>query len=455
MTNQGIKFHSTNHEAPDADFKTAILKGQAPDKGLYMLNEIPKVKKEELERFSRMALYEIGYTVTSKIIGNQIPEQRLKEIVKDALNFDVPIDQITGNDYICYLDQGPTCSFKDFGARTLARVMEYFLDTEDREAIILTATSGDTGGAVAQAFYEMSRIKVVVLYPKHEISDLQRKQMTTLGKNVTAIGIEGKFDDCQRMVKNAFADPDLKDYNLSSANSINFGRLLPQTLYYFWSYSRITSDIEEEVIFSVPSGNFGNLMGGLIAHQMGLPVKKFISAVNENDEFPRFLETGKYEKVEPSKKCISNAMNVGHPSNFARLIDLYGGQIDEKGNMHQDPDMNKIKRDITSYSISDDLTKKTISKFYKEYEKILEPHGAVGWAALIKYREDHPEHENYTSITLETADPAKFPDEIIALTDITPEIPSSLQKIQNRKEIPNPAEISNYSDFKTFLMINF
>ncbi|MFO8017698.1 MAG: threonine synthase [Promethearchaeia archaeon] len=455
MTQKGIEFYSTNHEAPDVDFKTAILTGQAPDKGLYMLTEIPKIEREELKQFGEMQLHEIGFNITSKIIGDQIPEEKLEEIVKDALNFEVPIDRITEDDYICYLDQGPTCSFKDFGARTLARVMEYFLSIEDRDVIILTATSGDTGGAVAQAFYEMSRIKVVVLYPQHEISDLQRKQMTTLGKNITAIGIEGKFDDCQRMVKNAFADPDLEKYNLSSANSINFGRLLPQTLYYFWSYSKVVSDIDEQVIFSVPSGNFGNLMGGLIAHHMGLPVKKFIAAVNENDEFPRFLETGKYEKVEPSKKCISNAMNVGHPSNFARLIDLYNGKIDEKGNMHKTPDLEQIKRDIASYSITDALTKETISKFYDNFEKILEPHGAVGWAALKKYRRDHPEHKKFTSITFETADPAKFPNEIISLTDVTPEMPQSLDKIQNKDEIPNPVEITEYSDFKTYLLDNF
>jgi threonine synthase len=455
MNGQGIKFHSTNLEAPDVDFKTAILEGQAPDKGLYMLNSIPKLTEDELKKFSEMQLHEIGFNILSKIIGNQIPIDKLKEIVRDALNFAVPVEKITEYDHICYLDQGPTCSFKDFGARTLARMMEYFLSIEERDIIILTATSGDTGGAVAQAFYEMSRIKVIVLYPKNEISDLQRKQMTTLGKNVTAIGIKGKFDDCQRMVKTAFADSDLKEHNLSSANSINFGRLLPQTLYYFWSYSRIISDITKKVIFSVPSGNFGNLMGGLIAYHMGLPVEKFISAVNENDEFPQFLETGKYEKVEPSKKCISNAMNVGHPSNFARLIDLYDGQIDEKGNMHKQPDLRKIRNDITSYSITDEVTKKTISQFYKKHKKIIEPHGAVGWAALKSFRRDSPDFKNIPSITLETADPAKFPDEIIELTNITPETPESLQKIQNRKEIPNPVEISKYEDFKSFLLKEF
>jgi threonine synthase len=333
--------------------------------------------------------------------------------------------------------------------------MQYFLTEDDNKAVILTATSGDTGGAVAQAMYGMSRIKVVVLYPKDEISDLQRKQMTTLGKNVTAIGISGKFDDCQRLVKTAFADPDLKHINLSSANSINFGRLLPQTLYYFWGYSRVAENRGEEIIFSVPSGNFGNLMGGLIANRMGLPVKKFISAVNENDEFPKFIETGAYEKVEPSRKCISNAMNVGHPSNLARLIDLYGGHLDEVGVMHKDANMEDIRKDIISYSITDELTKETISEFYNNYQKLLEPHGAVGWAALERYRKSFPKDKQFKAINFETADPAKFPDEIIALTKVTPKIPNSLEIIQNKKEIPNPVEISKYEDFKNFLRDNF
>jgi len=455
MNQKGLMFHSTNRNTGDVDFKTAILRGQALDKGLYMLNEIPKLNPEQIYSFKDLTLPEIGHVIISKIIGNLIPEDKLREIIKDALNFIVPVEKINDRDYLCYLDRGPTCSFKDFGARMLARMVEYFLEIDDKNIIILTATSGDTGGAVAQAFYEMSRIKVVVLYPKREISELQRKQMTTLGKNVTAIGIDGKFDDCQKLVKTAFADTELEYLNLSSANSINFGRLLPQTLYYFWSYSRVVEQQAEEVIFSVPSGNFGNLMGGLIAFNMGLPVRKFISAVNENDEFPRFLDTGVYEKVEPSKNCISNAMNVGHPSNFARLIDLYGGQIDELETMHEDPDLNRIKRDIVSYSISDDLTKQSIVDFYQQYRKIIEPHGAVGWASLQLYRKENPDNNEFKSITLETADPAKFPDEIISLIDIIPNMPKSLEIIQNKEEIPINAEIKEYKDFYKFLKRNF
>ncbi len=420
-----------------------------------MLNNIPRLTNETIDTFKNMDFVEIANNIIARFIGNIISQEKLQQIVNNALNFKVPIEKIANNDYVCYLDRGPTCSFKDFGARTLARLMEHFLETDNKNITILTATSGDTGGAVAQAFYKMSRIKVVVLYPKNEISDLQRKQMTTVGENITAFGIEGKFDDCQKIVKTAFSDKELKHINLSSANSINFGRLVPQTLYYFWSYSRIVSKKNEKVIFSVPSGNFGNLTGGLIAKKMGLPIKRFISAVNENNEFPTFLRTGIYTKVEPSINCISNAMNVGHPSNLARIFDLYGGQIDEKGIIDRIPNIEELRNDIVSYSISDEATKDAIINFYNQYKKIIEPHGAVGWAALQIYRNSYPKNNDVKSITFETADPSKFPEEIIKLIDIVPEMPDSLKIIQDKPEFPNPKEISDYSDFKGFLLEDF
>ncbi len=446
-----IKYHSTNYDTPHVDFKTAVLRGQALDKGLYMLNEIPKLSRDKINNFKSLALHEIGFEVISEFVDDIIPDHDLKIILKDALNFSIPIEKFRKNDSICYLDQGPTASFKDFGARILARIMDYFLKVDDKNIVILTATSGDTGGAVAQAFFGMKKIRVIVLFPENEISELQRKQMTTLGKNITAIGIKGKFDDCQSLVKKAFNDPDLKDVGLSSANSINVGRLIPQTIYYFYGYSRVIEELEEKVIFSVPSGNFGNLMGGLIAYNMGLPVRKFISAVNENDAFPRFLETGVYEKVEPSKKCISNAMNVGHPSNFARIIDLYNGQIDETGVIHKNPNLNQLRENIVSYSITDEITKETIADFYNKYHKIIEPHGAVGWACLEIYRNKYLEDKNYKSICFETADPAKFPNEIMSLINITPNMPKSLMTIQNKKEIQKSVEITSYHDFKLFI----
>jgi threonine synthase len=450
-----MNFHSTNYNSKDVDFKTAILKGQAIDKGLYMLNKIPRIDQKIIASFRNMNFIEIAFNIILKFTGNIIPKADLKKILNEALNFKIPLEKIESNDYICYLDNGPTCSFKDFGARTLARIMEYFLEIENKNLTILTATSGDTGGAVAQAFYKMPRIKVVVLYPRNEISTLQRKQMTTLGENVIALGIDGKFDDCQRLVKTAFADGDLEQLNLSSANSINCGRLLPQTLYYFWSYSRVIEKEGEEVIFSVPSGNFGNLTAGLIGKRMGLPVKKFISAVNENDEFPQFLRSGIYKKVEPSKNCISNAMNVGHPSNLARIFDLYGGRIDETGNVHKVPNMSEIRNDIISYSISDNTTKDTIINFFNKYQKLIEPHGAVGWAAINIYRKTYPEQKNLKSITFETANPSKFPNEIISLINVTPEMPNSLKKITKSKEFLNLKTIKQYKDFKNFLIEEF
>ena len=450
-----IKLHSTNRNAPQVDFKDAILKGQAPDKGLYMLDEIPQLNNEEIFSFRDLELPQIAYRVLLKIIGDLIPKKQLESIINRALNFEIPIKHVSNHDYMMYIDQGPTCSFKDVGARMLARLMEYFLEVENKNVIIITATSGDTGGAVAQAFYEMNRIKVIVLYPKNEVSNLQRKQMTTLGKNVSAIGINGKFDDCQRYAKNAFADKDLEYLNLTSANSINFGRLLPQTLYYFWGYSRVAEDLGEKVIFSVPSGNFGNLVGGLIAFKMGLPVKKFISAVNENDEFPRYVKSGKYQKVEPSKNCLSSAMNVGHPSNLARLIEMYGGQIDETGIVYKDPDLARIRNDIYAISITDEDTKKAIKDFYKKYTKIIEPHGAVGWAALQAYRKESPMDRGIKSITIETAHPAKFPEAIISLLNITPELPAEIARVQSSPEFPSPVEINTYEDFKKYMQSKY
>ncbi len=420
-----------------------------------MLNKIPSLTDDTIDSFKNMDFVEIANDIIAKFIGNIISQEKLQQIVKNALNFKVPVEKIANNDYLCYLDRGPTCSFKDFGARTLARIMEHFLEVDNKKITILTATSGDTGGAVAQAFYKMSRIKVVVLYPENEISDLQRKQMTTLGENIVAFGIKGKFDDCQKLVKTAFSDKELKHNNLSSANSINFGRLVPQTLYYFWSYSRIVDKKNEKVIFSVPSGNFGNLTGGLIAKKMGLPIKKFISAVNENNEFPTFLRTGVYTKLDPSINCISNAMNVGHPSNLARIFDLYGGQIDERGAIHKVPNMEELRNDILSYSISDEATKETIVNFYNKYKKIIEPHGAVGWTALQLFRNSYPKNDDIKSITFETADPSKFPEEIIKLIDAVPEMPNSLKLIQNKPEFPNPKEINNYTDFKEYLLEDF
>ncbi|MHA1106507.1 MAG: threonine synthase [Promethearchaeota archaeon] len=399
-----MMIYSTNKQSPNVSFREAVLKGQAPDKGLYMFDKIPLLSQDEIFAFKSLNLKEIAFKILYPFLEEDFQEKFLQNIINKALDFPIPTKLITDNNYICYLDKGPTCSFKDVGARMLASFIEHFLIEEDKKTIILTATSGDTGGAVAQAFHDKNNVEVVVLYPKHEISTLQRKQMTTLGDNITAIGINGKFDDCQRFARSAFADSDLSQLNLTSANSINIGRLLPQAIYYFKSYSDIIENKNEKVVFSVPSGNFGNLTGGLIAKRMGLPVKRFISAVNENDEFPRFLAKGYYKK------------NVGHPSNLARLIDLYNGHIDEDGNLRINPNLNRIRNEIVSYSITDEITKETIINFNNNFDLLIDPHGAVGWAALLRYQNEFPSEKAIKSINFETADPAKFPEQIIKLT---------------------------------------
>ncbi|MHA1374109.1 MAG: threonine synthase [Promethearchaeota archaeon] len=447
--------YSTNKQSPNVSFREAVLKGQAPDKGLYMFDKIPLLSQDEIFAFKSLNLKEIAFKILYPFLEEDFQEKFLQNIINKALDFPIPTKLITDNNYICYLDKGPTCSFKDVGARMLASFIEHFLIEEDKKTIILTATSGDTGGAVAQAFHDKNNVEVVVLYPKHEISTLQRKQMTTLGDNITAIGINGKFDDCQRFARSAFADSDLSQLNLTSANSINIGRLLPQAIYYFKSYSDIIENKNEKVVFSVPSGNFGNLTGGLIAKRMGLPVKRFISAVNENDEFPRFLAKGYYKKIQPSRVCISNAMNVGHPSNLARLIDLYNGHIDEDGNLRINPNLNRIRNEIVSYSITDEITKETIINFNNNFDLLIDPHGAVGWAALLRYQNEFPSEKAIKSINFETADPAKFPEQIIKLTHKHPKIPDSLAIIQQKKEIRTSLEIGNYRDFKTYLQKNF
>lgn len=344
------------------------------------------------------------------------------------------------------LDQGPTASFKDFAARAMARLMQYYLKKEKKDLMILTATSGDTGSAVADAYYSLNNIRVIILFPKDEVSIRQRKQMTTLGKNIKAISVNGKFDDCQAMVKQAFSDKNLKDLNLSSANSINFGRLLPQTVYYFYAYSRLAK--QKEIIFSIPSGNFGDMMGAVIAKNMGLPIKKLIIGVNENDEFVNFYKTGNYQKIVPSKNCISNAMNVGHPSNLARLFALYDGEMDETGKIKKTPNMDALRKDIYAYSATDKKTKETIVDAYKKHKIILEPHGAVGFAALIDYRKST--NDNTIGVCLETAHPAKFPDYITKLLKIDVKVPLSLKKIDNLKESMENIN-ADYNELKSLL----
>lgn len=447
-----IRFYSTNLNSPDVSFREALLQGQAPDRGLYFPVSIPRLNKNDLESFRSMDYAEIAYNILSRFTGSEVNRDDLRRLCKDAYNFEIPLERVDKRKYILRLDRGPTASFKDFAARLMGRLMQYFTQADNRNLIILTATSGDTGSAVANAFYGLENIKVIILYPASEVTDMQRKQMTTLDRNIQVVAINGKFDDCQRMVKKAFADPDLASIKFSSANSINIGRLLPQSVYYFWSWSRLAKDVSDQAVFSVPSGNFGNLMGGLIAREMGLPVKRFIVATNENDEFPVYLKTGVYNILNPSRNCISSAMNVGHPSNMARVFALYGGIMNESGEILKEPDRNKMKSDMYAESISDKLTKETIKEFYRRYGLLLEPHGAVAWRGLTSYLNEsgYRHSDNQLCISLETAHPAKFPHEIEEVLGLRPVMPEALKAIELKKEEYITLE-NNYDIFRDFI----
>jgi threonine synthase len=329
----------------------------------------------------------------------------------------------------------------------MARLMSYFRD-KGQKLNVLVATSGDTGSAVGDAFKGVEGIDDYILYPKGEVSGRQKKQLDTIGGNVQAICVEGKFDDCQNLVKQAFSDPTLSHLNLTSANSINFGRILPQTIYYIYAYAQLGKN-GERIVFSVPSGNFGDALGCEYARRMGLPVEKLVMPTNENDEFPRYLKTGRYEKVSPSRACISNAMNVGNPSNLARFFELYGGTMDRNGIVYQNPNLDEMRKRIFSTSVSDKETRLTIRRTYDKYGVVLEPHGAVGWRGLEEYLEalgDFP-----LCVSLETAHPAKFPDEIRELLGITPELPDSMKDIDKRSG--EPLELSaDYGKLKAYLI---
>jgi threonine synthase len=450
-----ILYYSTNMKSKVVSFRNALLKGLAHDGGLYMPESIPLLTNEEIASFRKMGYHEIAFEIANKFLHNDIEGEELKKIVKDAYNFNVPLEKVYGNNYIMRLDQGPTASFKDFAARMMGRLMQYYLKKENRNLLILTATSGDTGSAIANAFYNLDNIKVVILYPETEVTDRQRKQMTTLQKNIHILALNGKFDDCQALVKMAFNDIELEDLQLSSANSINIGRLLPQSMYYMYAYSRLCDiDKGEQIIFSVPSGNFGNLMGGLIAKMMGLPVKKFVVATNENDEVPEYFKTGNYTTIEPSLNCISSAMNVGHPSNIARIVALYGGVMNEKGKVIKQPDMETMRDDMFTVSINDEVTRDIIRKIYHRHNILLEPHGSVGWAGLQKYFEKSGEDlSGHTSVCLETAHPAKFPKEINDILNIDPDLPVSLKGLEDLPERCEKME-NNYEVFKKYLKDN-
>jgi threonine synthase len=448
-----IKYYSTNLKSPEVSFSEALLRGLAPDGGLYLPTSLPLISTRELQSFSSKEYHEIAFYILNKIIGNEINKDILKSLCIDAYNFDVPLEKVYDRKYIMRLDQGPTASFKDFAARMMSRLMQYYLSINDQHLTILTATSGDTGSAVANAFYGLNNIKAIILFPANEVSLMQRKQMTTLQNNISVIAIDGKFDDCQKLVKKAFLDPALSKISLTSANSINIGRLLPQSVYYFYSYSKLAANIDERAIFSVPSGNFGNLMGGLIAKKMGLPVGQFIISTNDNNEVTEYLYTGNYKSITPSKNCISSAMNVGHPSNLARIIAFYGGVMDESGKIINTPDLKQMREDFFAVSVSDEETRNTIGEVYRKYNILLEPHGAVAWKGVKEYFRLNKDSISgkQLCISLETAHPAKFPEELRQIINGDPLLPASLAGLEQKSEHYVSLE-NNYELFKDFIL---
>jgi threonine synthase len=443
-------FYSTNRRAEAVTFREALLKGMAADKGLFMPQRIPALTAEEIAGFSDSAYPEIARVVCGKFLRGEIPDRDLADLTREAYDFPVPLELVRDRRYVMRLDRGPTASFKDFAARLMGRLIQYFLRRESGRLLILTATSGDTGSAIANAFFGLENIQVLVLFPEREVTPRQRKQMTTLGGNVSIIAVDGKFDHCQALVKQAFSDPELVHLRLSSANSINIGRLVPQIVYYFYAYSRLSRRPGEAAVFSIPSGNFGDMLGAVLALRMGLPVGRLVIATNQNDEFPRFISSGTYQAVVPSRNCISSAMNVGHPSNLTRLIDLYGGRMDEIGHISKAADMGRMRRDMFTVSISDEETRETIRAAYAGDRLLLEPHGAVGWAGLQRFLAQEKPAPGTLCISLETAHPAKFPEEIRAILGFDPPMPPSLEGLEARTE--SYALMANsYPEFRTFL----
>lgn len=435
MADEPILFYSTNRGVPPVDLRAALLQGQAADKGLFLPQRIPPFAPGELAGLAGQSYPEIACAVLRRFTAGVLDDARLRALCADAYDYEVPLERVDGRRWLMRLDRGPTASFKDFAARMMARWMGAFLADEHGGLVILTATSGDTGSAVAHAYHGVPGVQSVVLFPVAEVSERQRRQMTTLGGNVTTFAVDGKFDDCQAMVKRAFADPDLAAIRLSSANSINIGRLLPQSVYYVYAYVRL-ADVAggEPIVLSVPSGNFGDMMGAVLAARLGLPVERIVIATNANDEVPRFFASGRYEKIVPSRVCISNAMNVGHPSNLARLVDVYGGWMDETGSLREPPDMAALRRDFYAVSISDDETRDAIREAWQRYRVLLEPHGAVGWAGLSRFLAEPGAPAGALAVAVETAHPAKFPEEIQALLGVTPELPPSLAGLEAKPE---------------------
>ena len=431
-----MKYYSTNKQAPLATLEEAVVKGLAGDKGLYMPERIVRLDEGTINNMKNQSFHEIACTVAQAFFGEDIETETLNEIVKDTLSFDTPVVNVSENIYSLELFHGPTLAFKDVGGRFMARLLGYFIQKEGLKQVnVLVATSGDTGSAVANGFLGVPGIHVYVLYPKGKVSPIQECQFTTLGQNITALEIDGTFDDCQALVKSAFMDDELNRHmKLTSANSINVARFLPQSFYYFNAYARMKEKgLADKLVICVPSGNFGNITAGLFGHEMGLPIHRFIAANNANDIFYEYLQTGKYNP-RPSIATIANAMDVGDPSNFARVIDLYG-------NSHA-----AISAEISGTTYTDEQIRETVKETWKEHHYLLDPHGACGYRALVEGLK-----EGETGVFLETAHPAKFLETVESIIGESVEIPAKLQEFM-KGEKKSLQMTKEFADFKNYLL---
>ncbi len=413
-----MKYYSTNKKSPIVDFKEATMKGQAADKGLYFPESIPQVERSVINGIGDLPNEEIAFRIIKPYVGNTILDKKLFQIVSETINFPIPLVRVNDTIFSLELFHGPTLAFKDVGARFMSRCLEYFIKDTSRKIIVLVATSGDTGGAVANGFYNIDGVEVVILYPAGKVSPVQEKQLTTPGKNIHALEVEGTFDDCQQMVKQAFAERDINNkLFLTSANSINVARWLPQQFYYFFAYKQ-WADKNNPPVISVPSGNFGNICAGMLAMQSGLPVKHFIAACNANDVVTEYLQS---QELKPKQaiSTLSNAMDVGNPSNFVRILEIFNHRFPE------------LKSKLSSYSINNDETIATIKEVYQKDNYLLDPHGAVGYLSLQRYLKTNRELKG---IFLETAHPVKFPDAVESSIGKQIQMPSSIQSVMNKKK---------------------
>lgn len=430
-----MKYYSTNKQSLVVDFKEATIKGQAPDKGLYFPEMIPAVEQSLIANIANHSNEEIAFRVIKPYVGNSISEEKLFEIVTETVNFSIPLVQINHTISSLELFHGPTLAFKDIGARFMSRCLGHFVQDDTRKVTVLVATSGDTGGAVANGFYDVKGVEVVILYPAGKVSPVQEKQLTTLGKNIRAIEVMGTFDDCQSLVKAAFMDAAINEkLFLTSANSINVARWLPQQFYYFFAYKQ-WADKNNPPVMAVPSGNFGNICAGILAMQSGLPVRHFIAACNANDIVSGYLQTQEL-KPKQAVATLSNAMDVGNPSNFVRILEIF---------QHQFP---ALKNKLSSYTITDAETTAVMKEVYKRFTYLLDPHGAVGYLSLQRYLE---QHEGEKGIVLETAHPVKFPEAVEAGIGKPIDIPESVQSIMNKQKQAFVMKV-DYQQFKDYLL---